>query len=533
MGLGVRQDGTALGDVALPPWAHGSAHEFVRLHRAALESDHVSARLHEWVDLVFGHKQRGKAAVAALNVFYYLTYEGEVDLDKICDEHERAATEAQIVNFGNTPTQLIADKPAAPRGDGPHNAAAERTTPPDERRERAPSLSLSPQTAQHHLHVKLSDAPILCLRAGADRVHAAAANRRVSSHAWEPHRPPLKGAPPLGFDASADAKPFGVPFAGSLPEPPRGGRCAVSADGRWLFSAGYWDRSLRCSHVSTGNTAQRLRAHADVVTCVALSEDGHTLVTGSRDTTLMVWALHDDGGGGGGGGMGFGLGVGGTPTTASGEQSPRTAAAAAGPLPDKPRHVLHGHDDGVLCVAASAALDTALSGSADGTAIVFSLKGGQYVRTIAHPAGGGGSTAVDLVALGGAGVVVLYSLSDLTLHATTINHRAGEKPLASADACERLSALVLSGGGDALFTAGDSGAVAVRRPSDLGLVHRLLPSTMAGGNAPLRCLALTPDEQFVAAGSSRGTISVWGAPSSAIARAALDQLGRTVTAELF
>ena len=122
--LGVRQDGTALGDVVLPPWANGSAHDFVRLHRAALESAHVSAHLHEWVDLVFGHKQRGKAAVAALNVFYYLTYEGEVDLDKICDEHERAATEAQIVNFGNTPTQLIADKPAAPRG----------ATPPQRRR---------------------------------------------------------------------------------------------------------------------------------------------------------------------------------------------------------------------------------------------------------------------------------------------------------------------------------------------------------------------------------------------------------------
>ena len=155
--LGVRQDGTALGDVVLPPWANGSAHDFVRLHRAALESAHVSAHLHEWVDLVFGHKQRGKAAVAALNVFYYLTYEGEVDLDKISDEHERAATEAQIVNFGNTPTQLIADKPAAPRGDGPHNAAAERTTPPDERRERAPSLSLSPQTA-HALHLQSTHA---------------------------------------------------------------------------------------------------------------------------------------------------------------------------------------------------------------------------------------------------------------------------------------------------------------------------------------------------------------------------------------
>ena len=48
------QDGSQLGDVELPPWANGSAHEFVRLHREALECDHVSERLHAWIDLIFG-----------------------------------------------------------------------------------------------------------------------------------------------------------------------------------------------------------------------------------------------------------------------------------------------------------------------------------------------------------------------------------------------------------------------------------------------------------------------------------------------
>ena len=83
------QDGSFLDDVQLPPWAHGSADEFVRLQREALESEHVSEHLHDWLDLIFGAKQQGRAAEEAVNTFYYLTYEGAVDLDEIGDPMQR------------------------------------------------------------------------------------------------------------------------------------------------------------------------------------------------------------------------------------------------------------------------------------------------------------------------------------------------------------------------------------------------------------------------------------------------------------
>lgn len=83
------QDGNALGDVKLPPWANGSPDEFVRMQREALEGEHVSQHLHAWLDLIFGVQQRGSRAKDACNVFYYLTYEGAADLDDIADPMQR------------------------------------------------------------------------------------------------------------------------------------------------------------------------------------------------------------------------------------------------------------------------------------------------------------------------------------------------------------------------------------------------------------------------------------------------------------
>ena len=106
--------GGFVGDVKLPPWAHGDAKIFIRKHRQALESKHVSENLHHWVDLIFGYKQQGKAAIEAQNMFYYLTYHGRVDVNKIADPLEKMATIAQINNFGQTPKQLFT-KPSPAR----------------------------------------------------------------------------------------------------------------------------------------------------------------------------------------------------------------------------------------------------------------------------------------------------------------------------------------------------------------------------------------------------------------------------------
>ena len=113
--FGVKQGGTeAVNDVKLPPWARGDPQIFVSKHREALESPYVSEHLHKWIDLVFGYKQRGEAAVAATNVFQHLSYQGAKDLDNIDDPIERLASIGIIHSFGQTPHQVF-QKPHSSR----------------------------------------------------------------------------------------------------------------------------------------------------------------------------------------------------------------------------------------------------------------------------------------------------------------------------------------------------------------------------------------------------------------------------------
>ncbi|KAI9773758.1 MAG: hypothetical protein M1839_001990 [Geoglossum umbratile] len=106
--FGVRQGtGEAIDSVILPPWAKGDPNIFIAKHREALESPYVSRHLHEWIDLVFGFKQMGEAALEATNVFHHLSYRGAKDLDNIEDPVERLATIGIIHNFGQTPHQVF------------------------------------------------------------------------------------------------------------------------------------------------------------------------------------------------------------------------------------------------------------------------------------------------------------------------------------------------------------------------------------------------------------------------------------------
>ena len=102
--------------------------------------------------------------------------------------------------------------------------------------------------------------------------------------------------------------------------------------------------------VAKVKTVCRVIRHMDVITCLSLDHGGNFLMSGSRDTTSIIWDVWSESGGGGNGTGGNSGGAG--SNSASGET----------PNP-RPIQVLSGHDRAVSCVALSSELDMAVSGS--------------------------------------------------------------------------------------------------------------------------------------------------------------------------
>ncbi|XP_058412923.1 neurobeachin-like protein 2 isoform X2 [Diceros bicornis minor] len=473
-----------VGDVVLPPWA-SSPEDFIQQHRRALESEYVSSHLHEWIDLIFGYKQRGPAAEEALNVFYYCTYEGAVDLDHVADERERKALEGIISNFGQTPCQLLKE---------PHPARLSA----EEAAQRLARLDTnSPSIFQHLDQLKAFFAEVISngvplvlalvphrqphsfiTQGSPDLLVTVSASGLLGTHNWLPYdrnisnyfsfsKDPIMGNPKMQRLLSG---PW-VPGSGVS-----GQALAVAPDGKLLFSGGHWDGSLRVTALPRGKLLNQFTRHLDVVTCLALDTCGIYLISGSRDTTCMVWQLLQQGG----------LSVG---------------------LASKPVQVLYGHEAAVSCVAISTELDMAVSGSEDGTVIIHTVRRGQFVAAL-QPPGATLPGPVSHLALGSEGQIVVQSSArerlgaqvTYSLHLYSVNGRLR----ASLPLVEQPTALAVTEDFVLLGTA--------QCALHILYLNKLLPAAPPlPMKVPICSVAVTKERSHVLVGLEDGKLIVVGA----------------------
>ncbi|CAF3687342.1 unnamed protein product [Rotaria socialis] len=360
-----------LNDVQLPPWAHNSPEEFIRLHRLALESDYVSAHLHEWIDLIFGYKQNGQAAIDAINVFMYYSYEKVFDTDTIDDCVTREAIAGMIQNFGRIPSQLFTE---------PHSQRQTREQATFNLQMQGRPLNLI-QNISHIkaffveltttnenlftpiIFISIPKNPIRSfMQQGApDMLITINTKGVIGNNGWHSYDKSSNGIftferdPALEFERNRLTK-F-TPFASSVNITSH--LFAVSNDGKFIFSGGYWDWSLCIYSLLKSKIISSIVHHTDVITCLALDSTGYILVTGSRDTTCVIWYLSSDDNG----------------RMINMNDQDTTSIMT-------PSRTLYGHISEITCVCISSELDLVISGSLDGTCNIYTIEHGIYVRTL-------------------------------------------------------------------------------------------------------------------------------------------------------
>ncbi|ONK71512.1 uncharacterized protein A4U43_C04F9410 [Asparagus officinalis] len=391
--LGAAQLGAELDSIKLPPWADNSV-DFIHKHRMALESEHVSGHLHEWIDLIFGYKQRGKEAILSNNVFLNITYEGMVDIDKISDPVQKHAIQDQIPFLGQTPTQLL-------------------TAPHLKRIPLADALHLQtifynpskvkPYAVPSPEHCNV---PAAAISASEDSIivvdlNAPAAN--IAMHKWLPNTPDGQGTPFMFHHGRSAAGSTSGAFlrmfkgSGSASEEwqfPRALAFAASSIrssavvavicNKEIITGGHADNSVKLISSDGAKTIETAAGHCAPVTCLAISPDSSYLVTGSRDTTVILWRIRSS--------PSHSNTASETPTSAhTTPRSPLTARNSTNITSEAnsrsrriqgPMYVLRGHHKEVVCCCVSSDLGLIASCSNTTGVLLHSLNRGRLIRRI-------------------------------------------------------------------------------------------------------------------------------------------------------
>ncbi|XP_076087925.1 neurobeachin-like protein 1 isoform X3 [Mytilus galloprovincialis] len=477
-------------DVKLPKWAE-SPEDFVHKNMLALESEYVSENLQNWIDLIFGYKQKGPAAAEALNVFYYCTYEGAVDLDAITNEHDRKALEGMINNFGQTPTQLMKEP-------HPRRMTLDEIVARSIKIDRPLSIfqfinnlkvyfvTITQDTDPlAYVTVPRSQARSIIQHGMPDSMVTVSEDGKIGMHGWLPYDKTISNYFLFEKDPSITTnkckRRLNVPFAPGVKVEPK--LFVVSHDAKLLISGGHWDNSLQVYHLGKVKKINHIVRHIDIVTCVALDYCGSHLVTGSRDTTCIIWQIQQQGG--------FSVNIN-----------------------NRPLQTLYGHEGEVTAVYISTELDMVASASRDGTVILHTVRRGHYMKTLHPPCAMGYTLHIPLLAVDEMGRIILYCHETFpidpkerfSLHLYSING----KHLFTEKLMYGLCHMIIKG--DHVITGDIQGHLTIKEIFGLRTVN------MFPLHVPIHCLSVTNSNSHILAGIRDGKLIIIGVKNRTDAR---------------
>ncbi len=303
---------------------------------------------------------------------------------------------------------------------------------------------------------------------------------------------------------------------------------SLSRDGNSLIT-GSWDKTARIWDVTTGQERFVLKGHTDPITCLSLSRDGKTLFTGSsdifigstagsKDNTVRIWdvasgqqravlkghtgsisclTLSSDGktlitG------SGYTI-IGGT--SVSKDNTVRIWDVATG----QQRAVLKGHTAPIFCLTLSSDGKTLFTGSGDKTARIWDLASGKQLTVLK-----GHTREIRCLTLTSDGKTLFTGSFDNT--ARIWNLAMEQQRAVLKGYTGRISCLTLSSDGKTLITAGGS----LSFPQTLDNTVRIWDVTTGQERAVLKghtgfisCLTLSSDGKMLVTGSWDNTARIW------------------------
>ncbi|GFN74593.1 lysosomal-trafficking regulator [Plakobranchus ocellatus] len=496
--FGLRQNGERVNDVCLPAWCEGDARLFVLIHRQALESAYVTAHLNHWLDLVFGYKQQGEEAIRAINVFHPSTYFG-VDASQIKDPVKRHALLTMIKTYGQTPKQLF----RTPHPYGNHNQA--QYSP--QREERLIKSTAHVRRPWPHVfglqwgvYVGSPDLgpPVwMDLMQNSDLAKMTASSSASSSSSTSLSRSPavITRLVPL-----PTGQVFGVESNANmlLLHGKQRDMTVKSTDVMWagVVTWGYHDNLIRIRSYHDKPLINFLpQPFFGTVTCIESVPDCRLLFTAGSAGVIVVHTMTHN-------------------------SSKPSCLQVRGV-----KKVLSAHNGGITCLAVCPAFSVLVSGSEDGTFVVWDLNYLTYTRSV-FPGGGDRSVGrrevktgqeitnpVTTVAisetLGDVASVVKTGYKSCQLHLHTINGQPVALQELTSDLihCLAFSAAPEGRSVNVVATGLQSGAIRLWSTWDLTPLRDLARDVPIP--SPVISVTFSADSQYLVASGADGSITLW------------------------